>query len=84
MGNRAVSGSSVLFSPPAVGEASRLIPLGGGLQGGRCQEQDCSSSGFPMGGSSLFHEEVPGPSSIQIPRVSPHQRGLRVLAEGSD
>lgn len=53
MGNRAVSCSSVLFSHRAVGEAARLIPLGGGLQGERCHEQDCSSSGFQTGGSSI-------------------------------
>lgn len=84
VGNRAVSCSSVLFSHPTVDEASRLILLGGGLQGEWCQEQDCSSSVFLMGGSPLFHEEVPGPSIIQIPRVLPHQQGLRVLAEWSD
>ena len=51
-----------------MGEAARLIPLGGGLQGERCHEQDCSSSGFQTGGSSLFHEEVPGLSISSDPQ----------------
>ena len=82
--NRVVSSFFVLFFHPTVDGPLDSFPREVISRDKGVRNTTAAPPVFLKAGFSFFHQKVPGPSIIRLPRVSPHQWHLRVLADGSD